>query len=267
MFRVDSAPPRYNLVMDIRMTWWRAAAAAVALIAGASAAAAQGRPAGTAGVTGSWKVSLHGQHIIPVGMELTQDGGAVTGTLMLWNGDVDLRGSYAGGRLEVGGTLTPTDGSAAGERVIVATLNDDGTLAGTIGVGAMGQVKLTAERFKERPVRASAAPASTTPASGPGAPFAGAWTVTVAMGAERQAFAVTIAAVGDAISGTLGSDHAGLLTLSHARVEGTTLHFSVPMTGTPQLIEFHVTLTDPRTITGTMTGPMGTAPITGTRAK
>ncbi len=250
------------------MTWWKAAAAAVALIAGASAAAAQDKPAGTAGVTGSWKVSLHGQHVIPVGMELTQDGGTVTGTLMLWNGDVDLRGSFAAGRLEVGGTLTPTDGSAAGERVIVATLNDDGTLAGTIGVGAMGQMKLTAERFKERPVRAPAARRpSAAPASGPGAPFAGAWTVTVAMGAERQAFAVTIAAVGDAITGTLGSDHSGLLTLSQARVEGSTLHFAVQMTGTPQLIEFHATLTDPRTLTGTMTGPMGTAPITGTRTK
>ena len=251
--------------MDMRMTWWNAAAFAVALVAGASASSAQGRPTGTAGVTGAWKVSLHGQHVIPVGMELAQDGGTVTGTLMLWNGDVDLRGSFAGGRLTVGGTLTPTDGSAAGERRIEATLNDDGTLAGTIGVGAMGQVKLTAERFKERPVRAPAAPAVAKPVSGPGSPFAGGWTVTVVMGAERQAFAVDIVAAGDVISGTLGSDHSGLLTLSKARVEGSTLHFSVQMTGTPQLIEFHATLTDPRTITGTMTGPMGTAPITGTR--
>ena len=29
------------------------------------------------GVAGSWKVSLHGQHIIPVGMELKQDGRVV----------------------------------------------------------------------------------------------------------------------------------------------------------------------------------------------
>src|SRR5215216_7091463 len=63
-----------------------------------------------ASVTGSWKVSLHGQHVIPVGMELKQDGAKVTGTLMLWNGDVDLDGELANGSIKVSGRLEPTDG-------------------------------------------------------------------------------------------------------------------------------------------------------------
>jgi len=81
----------------------------IVLLASAAAAAAQDRgPAASEGVAGTWKVSLHGQHVIPVGMELAQQGGAVTGTLMLWNGDVDLTGTFAGVVLTVTGTLAPS---------------------------------------------------------------------------------------------------------------------------------------------------------------
>ena len=79
--------------MNARSTWWTTATIATALIAVAAMASAQDHTAAAvAQVTGAWKVSLHGQHVIPVGMELTQDGSKVTGTLMLWNGDVDLQG-------------------------------------------------------------------------------------------------------------------------------------------------------------------------------
>lgn len=254
--------------MNTRSIWWRAATAVVALLASAAAAAAQ-TPVATAAsaVSGAWKVALHGQHVIPVGMELVQEGRAVTGTLMLWNGDVELTGSFDGGLLKVAGTLTPTDGSHGGERVIEATLKDDGTLAGTIVAGGMGQMKLTAERFKERPARAAAPAGPAAPASGPAAAFAGPWTLTVAMGAERQTFALNIAAAGDAITGTLGSDHAGLLTLRDARLTDGALVFAVPMAGTTQVVEFRATLTDPRSLSGTMVGPMGPASFTGTRAR
>jgi hypothetical protein len=266
--------------MHTRSSWWRTATAAVALLAGTAGASAQTpAAAGTGAMSGAWKVSLHGQHVIPVGMELAQEGRAVTGTLMLWNGDVELTGSFDGGLLKVAGTLTPNDGSHGGERVIEATLKDDGTLAGTIVAGGMGQMKLTAERFKERPARTAAATAPAAlaalaapaaPATSPSVPaaaFAGPWTLTVAMGAERVTFALNLAVAGDAITGTLGSDHAGLLTLRDARLKDGSLVFAVPMTGTTEVVEFRATLTDPRSLSGTMMGPMGPASFTGTRAK
>jgi len=37
--------------------------------------------------------SVKGDHVIPVAMELTQEGAKLTGTLMLPNGDFDLKGS------------------------------------------------------------------------------------------------------------------------------------------------------------------------------
>ena len=260
--------------MNTRSTWSAIATAVVALLAHAAAASAQTpAAAGTSAVGGAWKVSLHGQHVIPVGMELSQDGRAVTGTLMLWNGDVELTGSFDGGLLKVAGTLAPTDGSHGGERVIEATLKEDGTLAGTVVAVGLGQMKLTAERFKERPARTgvSAATTATTAAtgspSGPAAAFAGPWTVTTAMGGERRTFALTIAVTGEAITGTLGSDHAGLLALRDARVKDGELFFAVPMTGTTQVVEFRFTLTDPQSLSGSMTGPMGPASFTGTRTK
>ena len=64
--------------------------------------------------------------------------------------------------MKVAGTLTPNDGSHGGERVVEAALKDDGTLDGTIAVSATGRMKLTAERFSERPARTAAAATATT---------------------------------------------------------------------------------------------------------
>jgi hypothetical protein len=254
--------------MNSRSTRWTRGAALLALLVSAAAASAQDRgPAAGGAVAGAWKVSLHGQHVIPVGMELVQQGGAVTGTLMLWNGDVDLTGTFEGAVLKVTGTLTPTDGSHGGERAIEATLATDGTLAGTISAGSMGRMKLTAERFRERPARASASAAPARPPSDPAAAFAGPWTLAVAMGDQRRTFALDLAVAGEAITGTLASDHAGLLPLRDVRVTDGVLHFAVPMTGTTQLVEFRATLADPSALTGTMAGPMGAASFTGTRAR
>ena len=56
------------------------------------------------------------------------------------------------GTMKVSGRLEPTDGTPAGDRIVTATLLPNGTLEGTFG-SDHGQIKLTAERFTDRPTR------------------------------------------------------------------------------------------------------------------
>jgi len=51
--------------------------------------------------------AVKGDHVIPVAMELTQEGAKLTGTLMLPNGDFDLKGELAGNVLTFNGTRRP----------------------------------------------------------------------------------------------------------------------------------------------------------------
>ena len=182
---------------------------------------AQSAPTAAPDVAGSWKVSLHGQHIIPVGMELKQDGRKVTGTLMLWNGDVALDGELVDGTMKVSGRLEPTDGTPAGDRIVSATLLPNGTLEGTFGF-EHGQIKLTAERFTDRSARrgatASGAAPAPTPASitDPG-PFAGKWRLTIGEGASARSMDLELVVDGKAITGTVTTDHAGPLPIQNGR--------------------------------------------------
>jgi hypothetical protein len=233
---------------------------------------AQSAAATATGVAGSWKVSLHGQHIIPVGMELEQDGRKVTGTLMLWNGDVTLDGELVDGTMKVSGRLEPTDGTPAGDRTVTATLLPNGTLEGTFG-GDHGQIKLTAERFTDRPTRraaiASAPAAPTAPSTAPAiepAAFAGRWRLTVGDGASARAMELELVVDGSAISGTLKSDHAGPLAIQSSRFAGGTLKFGVPM-GPDATVDFTATLKGHGALIGNITGPMGPMTFTGERAR
>ena len=87
------------------------------------------------------------------------------------------------------------------------------------------------------------------------------------MGAETQTFRLSLSAAGESITGSLGSDHTGALTIRDARITDNTLDFAVQMTGTPQVITFHATLASAQSLAGTMVGPMGSVPFTGTRSK
>jgi hypothetical protein len=234
---------------------------------------AQSASASAAGVAGSWKVSLHGQHIIPVGMELKQDGRKVTGTLMLWNGDVALDGDLVDGTMKVSGRLEPTDGTPAGDRVVTATLLANGTLEGTFG-GDHGQIKLTAERFTDRPTRRAATAPTVPPAVAPPnapamtdpAPFAGRWRLTVGDGANARAMELEIVVDGSAINGTLKSDHAGPLAIQNGRFADGTLTFGVPM-GAGATVDFAATLKGHGALAGNISGAMGQMTFTGERAR
>jgi hypothetical protein len=218
-------------------------------------------------VTGSWKVSLYGQHVIPVGMELKQDGRKVTGTLMMWNGDVPLEGEIVDGKLKVSGRHEPTDGTAAGDRTVTATILANGSLEGTFG-GYHGEIKLTAERFTDRAARrgaataAPAAPASSADAS----PFAGKWRLNIGEGTQARTMQIEIAVNGGAITGTLTSDHSGPLQIRNARIANGALVFGVPM-GEVAVVEFTASLEGHDALSGSLAGPMGPATFTGERVR
>jgi hypothetical protein len=110
--------------------------------------------AGAKDVTGTWNIALQGpDHVIPVGMELKQDGKTVTGTILLPTSRTDrtevaLTGQLVDGALKLTGAA---DAKAhVGELTIEATLDEDGTLAGTISMGEHGTMKWIAERLKAK---------------------------------------------------------------------------------------------------------------------
>ena len=196
-------------------------------------------------------------------MELKQDGAKVTGTLMLWNGDVALDGELVNGTFKVTGRLEPTDGTPAGDRTVTATVNADGTLEGTFA-GDHGSIKLTAERFTDRPARRQAA--ATAPSHGDASIFAGKWRLSAGSGADTRTLNLDLVVADGAITGTVTTDHAGPLAIQRGRIDGSALMFAVPM-GASDLVEFTATLKDHASLTGTIAGPMGPMTFVGERVR
>ena len=104
--------------------------------------------ADTGNLTGTWTLSLIGDHVFSVGMELTQEASKVKGTLMMPQGDYDLDGQFEAGQLTLTGTQEMPDGKK-GTLKFTAKMNDDGTLAGEFATNH-GNMKWSAERFKKR---------------------------------------------------------------------------------------------------------------------
>jgi len=126
---------------------------AIVLALSAASPAQDARRGETPNVTGTWNMGLQGGHVIPVALTLEQQGTAVTGTILLPTqraGDrieVALKGELVGLALTLSGTV---DAAAEPARVEIAgTLNDDGTMEGTLN-GPHGKVPWTAERLKVR---------------------------------------------------------------------------------------------------------------------
>lgn len=71
---------------------------------------------------------------------------------------------------------------------------------------------------------------------------------------------------GNAISGTLESDHAGPLPIQNGRFADGTVKFGVPM-GAGATVDFSATLKGHGTLTGNIAGPMGQMTFTGERAR
>src|SRR5438105_1993204 len=82
--------------------------AAIAFAAGA--AAEQDKKTDAQNVSGVWQVNVQGDHILPVGMELKQDGENVTGTILMPTAhvgqrrEIALEGRFAAGALKLSGS-------------------------------------------------------------------------------------------------------------------------------------------------------------------
>jgi uncharacterized protein (TIGR03066 family) len=120
--------------------------AVVALTLGASAQDKKSDPATVAGV---WQMSVQGDHVIPIGMELKQDGKDVTGIILMptHNGqrkEVSLKGEFAAGALEL--NVVESDAEETAKLAISAKMQKDGTMSGTLSTG-QHSVSWTGERL------------------------------------------------------------------------------------------------------------------------
>ena len=104
-------------------------------------------------VAGAWNMSLQGDHVIPVGLELKQDGTKVTGTILMptqnvgQRVEVSLSGEFADGALKVSGAVEHAKEPTTIE--ITAKMADDGTLEGKLSM-PQHSLPFTAERLKQR---------------------------------------------------------------------------------------------------------------------
>jgi len=103
------------------------------------------------GVAGVWQMNVQGDHVIPIGMELKQDGTKVTGTILMptqhigQRKEVSLAGEFVDGTLNVSGTVEgATEDTAKVE--VNGTLEKDGTMSGTLSAGKHS-ASWTAERL------------------------------------------------------------------------------------------------------------------------
>jgi hypothetical protein len=68
-------------------------------------------------LSGTWTMSLIGDHVIPLGLALQQDGTSLTGTLTMMGKDIPIKGELANGALTFTGaaTMMMRDHGGAGE--------------------------------------------------------------------------------------------------------------------------------------------------------
>ena len=171
-----------------------------------------------------------------------------------------------------GGRLEPTDGTPAGDRIVTATVLPNGTLEGTFG-SEHGQIKLTAERFTDRPTRRSTTASAATPSapSAPAsvtdaAPFGGTWRLTVGESGNARPMELVLVVEGTTITGTLKSDHAGPLPILNGRFADGKVTFGVTM-GADVTVNFAATLKGTDALSGNVSGPMGPMTFSGERAR
>jgi hypothetical protein len=204
-----------------------------------AAAQAQAKPAS---LTGTWNMSLIGDHVIPVGLVLEQNGTALKGTFIMMGKDFPVVGEVTGhtftltgkgpafgrpGGDHAAGAAAPARPAAAGpqgarptgltaDMTINGTADAEGALAGemlTKMEARTGTIKWTAERLKERraPVEATVSSASVD--------MTGKWTMAV-VEAQLQ-IALDLKQSGTKITGTATSDHLGTMTLTGTLANGT----------------------------------------------
>ena len=102
-------------------------------------------------VSGVWQMNVQGDHVIPIGMELKQDGEKVTGTILMptqhigQRKEISLEGKLVDGTLTLSGTAEGASEETA-KLEITGKLEKDGTMTGTLSAGKHS-APWTAERL------------------------------------------------------------------------------------------------------------------------
>ena len=247
-------------------------------------------------LTGTWNMSLIGDHVIPVALVLEQTGTALKGTFTLMSKDFPLTGEVVGGKVTLTGKgpafgrpskSTPTDHQVAvaaatpkapvqvagpqapglpaalADMTISGLLDADGAMAGNIlmsyGTGT-GTIKWSAERFTERKVPTSQA------VSTDGVSLTGRWKMTV--NEAQVTLDVELKQIGSEVTGTANNEHLGAMTLKGTLANGM---FNFVTTGSNAGQEMKLEYTGKYkadgTFAGDMTSPMGAMTWTAERVK
>ncbi|TAK18650.1 MAG: hypothetical protein EPO35_01190 [Acidobacteria bacterium] len=262
--------------------------AAGCLVASPGAAVAQtaDKPAS---LSGTWNMSLIGDHVIPVALVLEQNGAALRGTFILMGKDFPLTGEVAGGKITLTGK-GPAFGRAGGDHnagvaagagaktqtqtatiqpgaladmTIVGDLNADGGMAGDIKIKmpeGTGSIKWSAERLKERKVPASQAAASEA------VNLNGTWKMAI-VEAQLQLDA-EFHQDGAKVTGVLKSDHLGDLQVEGTYASGVLSFVATGSAGGQDVrIEFSGKSTAAGALGGDLVSQMGPMTWTAERIK
>jgi hypothetical protein len=249
-----------------------------------SLAAAQA-PASPASMTGTWTVSLIGDHVIPVALVLEQNGPALKGTFIMMGKEFPVTGETTGKTFTVSGKgpafgrgndhaagaaaappagpQRPGPAAELADMTINGTADGDGGYAGEF-ISKMGDrrasMKWTAERLKERKAAPQAA------ASIENLNVTGAWTMTIPE-AQLQV-TMDLKQDGTKVTGSASSDHLGAMKLEGTFVNGTLSFVTTGSTGGQEIrIEYSGKYTAAGTFAGDLTSPMGAMTWTAARVK
>ena len=127
---------------------------AVALTAGLAPRASAQQEKKTPTVAGAWNLSLQGDHVVPVGMELKQEGTKVTGVILMptqrigERHELEMVGEFVDGTLKL--ASVPEPGNESTKLELSAKLDEDGVLTGSVANAAGHGAQFTGERLKPR---------------------------------------------------------------------------------------------------------------------
>lgn len=103
----------------------------------------------TQNLTGTWQLALHGDHKIPMGLELAQEESKLTGTLTFMGKDIPVSGEIKGEEFTISGKAVLMSQDGESSLNFTGKLKEDGTIGGDIQ-SPHGVMKWSGERFRTR---------------------------------------------------------------------------------------------------------------------
>lgn len=219
-------------------------------------------------LSGTWNMSLVGDHVVPVALVLEQHDADLSGTVTLMGKQIPVRGQLTGRAFSLTSTVpltmqqhTPTGAASATQSTLSlkGSVKDDGTLEGEFAA-PNGAMKWTAERLRQRPSAAQPTASATA--------ITGQWSMVMAMQPEPQTAMLDLTQLGKDVTGTLTNEHLGTLTVKGTIVNGR-LDFSVD--GDAHGMAVHIAyigaVKADGSLSGDLSSPVGNATWSATRVR